>query len=321
VGNYKKNAPRRVALALGSGGARGYAHIGVIEEIEARGWEVVGIAGSSMGAVIGGLYVAGGMESYRDWAVGLGRRDVLRLVEPGMGRAGLFRASKVMSKVSKHLGDLNIEDARIPYTAIAVDLVSEREIWFTSGPMIDAMRGSIAIPSVFTPLVQNGMVLADGGLLNPVPVAPLANVHADAIIAVNLSGAPTKRPTSVADAVAGSRLSKIKMPGLPQVIEPAIRSLLSNFDTPDDDAKTKAKPPNMDVSTLEVVDRSLHLMQDAVMRYRLAGYPPDVQVDIPVDACGTLDFHRAKDLISLGRELARTTFDAWDKESAAPSQS
>ncbi len=313
----QKDKPRRVALALGSGGARGYAHIGVIEEIEARGWEIVGVAGSSMGAVIGGLYVAGGMESYRDWVVGLGRRDVLRLVEPGMGRAGLLRADKVMSKVSKHLGDLNIEEARIPYTAIAVDLVSEREIWFTSGSMIDAMRGSVAIPSVFTPLVKNGMVLADGGLLNPVPVAPLANVHADAIIAVNLSGAPAKRPTSVADAVAGSRLSKIKMPALPQVIEPAIRSLLSTFDTSDDEAKSSGRQPNIDVSTFEVVDRSLHLMQDAVMRYRLAGYPPDVQVDIPLDACGTLDFHRAKELITLGRERARATFDAWDAEQAS----
>lgn len=315
----KTDKPRRVALALGSGGARGYAHIGVIEEIEARGWEIVGIAGSSMGAVIGGLYVAGGMESYRDWVVGLGRRDVLRLVEPGMGGAGLLRADKVLSKVNKHLGDLNIEDARMPYTAVAVDLVSEREIWFTSGPMIDAMRGSVAIPSVFTPLVKDGMVLADGGLLNPVPVAPLANVHADAIIAVNLSGAPAHRPTSVADAAAGSRLSRIKMPSLPHVMEPAIRALLSTFDTSDDAAKSSGRQPNMDVSTVEVVDRSLHLMQDAIMRYRLAGYPPDVQVDIPLDACGTLDFHRATDLIALGRKRAIAAFDAWDEASAPPS--
>jgi NTE family protein len=318
VSNDPKNKPRTVALALGSGGARGYAHIGVIEEIEARGWEVVGVAGSSMGAVIGGLYVAGGMESYRDWAVGLGRRDVLRLVEPGMGGAGLLRADKVMSKVSKHLGDLNIENARIPYTAVAVDLVSEREIWFDSGPMIDAMRGSIAIPSVFTPYVTNGMVLADGGLLNPVPVAPLANVHADSIIAVNLSGVPATRPDAFPEAGAGLRMPKLRFPFLPHVIEPAIRSLLSNFETSDDDDKPRVKPPNMDLTTFEIVDRSLHLMQDAVMRYRLAGYPPDLQIDIPLDACGTLDFHRAKELIALGRERACTAFDAWD---AVPSLS
>jgi len=317
VSKNQKDKPRRVALALGSGGARGYAHIGVIEEIEARGWEVVGVAGSSMGAVIGGLYVAGGMESYRDWVVGLGRRDVMRLVEPGMGGAGLLRASKVMSQVSKHLGDLNIEDARMPYTAVAVDLVSEREIWFTAGPMIEAMRGSIAIPSVFTPLVKNGMVLADGGLLNPVPVAPLANVHADAIIAVNLSGVPATRPVSGPDAGGGRRMPKLRFPSLPQVIEPAIRSLLPSLDTPNADEKSSMKPPRIDLTTIEIVDRSLHLMQDAVMRYRLAGYPPDVQVDIPLDACGTLDFHRAKELIALGRERARVTFDAWDEAPAS----
>ncbi len=308
----RNDKPRRVALALGSGGARGYAHIGVIEEIESRGWEVVGVAGSSMGAVIGGLYVAGGMQSYRDWVVGLGRRDVMRLVEPGMGGAGLLRASKVMSQVSKHLGDLNIEDARMPYTAVAVDLVSEREIWFTTGPMIDAMRGSIAIPSVFTPFVNNGMVLADGGLLNPVPVAPLANVHADAIIAVSLSGATALRPVSGPDSGGGRRIPKIKMPSLPHVIEPAFRSLVQSLDRSNGDTKPSEKRPDMDLSTIEIVDRSLHLMQDAVMRYRLAGYPPDVQVDIPLDSCGTLDFHRAKELIALGRERARATFDAWD---------
>lgn len=317
VGNKQKDKPRTVALSLGAGGARGYAHIGVIEEIEARGWEIVGVAGSSMGAVIGGLYVAGGMQSYRDWVVGLSRIDVMRLVEPGMGGAALLRADKVMSRVNKHLGDLNIEDARLPYTAVAVDLVSERELWFTSGPMIDAMRGSIAIPSVFTPLVKDGMVLADGGLLNPVPVAPLATVRADSIIAVNLSGAPATRPVNGADSAGGHRTSKIRFASLPHVIEPAIRSLLPSLDRFDDDAKSRVKPPHVNLSTFDIVDRSLHLMQDAVMRYRLAGYPPDVQVDIPVDACGTLDFHRAKELIALGRERARATFDAWDKDPAS----
>lgn len=302
-----------MALALGAGGARGYAHIGVIEEIEARGWEVVGVAGSSMGSVIGGLYVAGGMESYRDWVVGLGRRDVLRLVDPAVGGAGLLKASKVMSKVSQHLGDLNIEDSRIPYTAVAVDLVGEREIWFNSGPMIDAMRASIAIPSVFTPLVKHGMVLADGGLLNPVPVAPLANIRADAIIAVNLSGAPATRPTTLSEASGILGLRKIKLPSLPHVIEPAIRSLLPSLDRSDDKSKKSVEAPGMDVGAVEVMDRTLHLMQDAVMRYRLAAYPPDRQIDIPVDACGTLDFHRAKDLVALGRELAVESFDSWDE--------
>jgi len=303
-------APRRIALALGSGGARGYAHIGVIEEIQARGWEIIGVSGSSMGAIIGGLYVGGSMESYRDWAVGLGKRDVLRLMDPGLGGAGVMRASKVMSKVREHLGDLHIEDARMPYTAVAVDLVTQREVWFTSGSMIDAMRASMAMPTVFTPVARNGMVLADGGLLNPVPVVPLANVHADAIIAVNLSG-PSATPTlSREELFAGMKLPKVKFPNMPHMIEPALRALVPAFGRGDEGVTDKHHVLRM--NTLDVMDRSLNLMQDAIRRYRQAGYPPDVLVNVPLDSCGTLDFHRAKELIEIGRERAVRAFDAWE---------
>ncbi len=302
--------PKRIALALGSGGARGYAHIGVIEEIQARGWEIIGVAGTSMGAVIGGLYVGGGMESYRDWAVGLGRRDVMRLMDPGVRGAGVLRASKVMSKVKEHLGDIAIEDARMPYTAVAVDLVTQREVWFTSGPMIQAMRASIAIPTVFTPLARDGMVLADGGLLNPVPVAPLAPVHADAIIAVNLSSPSLTTTHAREEAFGGIKFPKVKFPNMPHMIEPALRALLPAFGRAED------APPDphhvLRMNTLDVVDRSLNLMQETIRRYRLAGYPPDVLVNIPLDSCGTLDFHRAKEMIEVGRERAIHAFDRWE---------
>jgi NTE family protein len=303
--------PKTIALALGSGGARGYAHIGVIEEIEARGWEIVGVSGTSMGAVIGGLYVGGAMGRYRDWAVGLGRRDVMRLMDPGLGGAGVLRASKVMSKVKEHLGDLAIEEARLPYTAVAVDLVTQREVWFTSGPMIDAMRASIAIPTVFTPLAKNGMVLADGGLLNPVPVAPLAPVHADAIIAVNLSGPSATTDHAREEIFTGIKLPRIRFPSIPQMIEPALRALIPAFGR----AEVGQSDDHQDLrmNTLDVVDRSLNLMQEVIRRYRLAGYPPDVLVNVPLDSCGTLDFHRAKDMIEVGRERAMRAFDAWEE--------
>jgi len=302
--------PKTIGLALGSGGARGYAHIGVIEEIEARGWEIIGVAGTSMGAVIGGLYVGGGMESYRDWVVTLGKRDVMRLMDPGLGGAGVLRASKVMSKVKEHLGDLRIEDARLPYTAVAVDLVSQREVWFNSGPMVDAMRASVAIPTVFTPLAKDGMVLADGGLLNPVPVVPLASVHADAIIAVNLSGPSLTEAHPREDIYTGIKRSRVKFPGFPHMIEPALRALVPAFGRGDDGVP--GMPQGLGMNALDVVDRSLNLMQDAIRRYRLAGFPPDVLIDIPLDACGTLDFHRAKEMVELGRERAVKAFDAWE---------
>ena len=305
--------PKTIALALGSGGARGYAHIGVIEEIQSRGWEIVGVAGTSMGAIIGGLYVGGGMESYRDWAVGLGKRDVLRLMDPGMGGAGVLRASKVMKKVEEHLGGLLIEEARLPYTAVAVDLVSQREVWFTSGPMIDAMRASMAMPTVFTPLVKDGMVLADGGMLNPVPVVPLADVHADAIIAVNLSGPSFIGGMAREEGYTGIKLPRLRLPSLPHIIDPALRARLPSFMRGGgDDAGEADADQQVNLSALDVVDRSFNLMQSAIRRFRLAGFPPDVLVNVPLDSCGTLDFHRAKEMIEIGRERAVKAFDAWE---------
>lgn len=302
--------PKTIALALGSGGARGYGHIGIIEEIESRGWEIVGVAGTSMGAIVGGLYVAGGMEAYRDWAVELGKRDVMRLLDPALGGAGIMRASKVMSKVKEYVGDLRIEDARMPYTAVAVDLVTQREVWFTSGPMVPAMRASMAIPTVFTPLARDGMVLADGGLLNPVPVAPLASVHADAIIAVNLSGPSQTTAYAREEVFTGIKLPKVRFPNIPQMIEPALRALVPAFGRRSDGIPVKTH--GLGMNTLDVMDRSLNLMQNTIRRYRLAGFPPDVLINIPLDACGTLDFHRARELVEVGRERASLALDAWE---------
>lgn len=299
-----------MALALGSGGARGYAHIGVIDEIKARGWEIVGIAGSSMGAVVGGLYAAGGLDGYRDWVTSLGRRDVLRLMDPTVRGAGILRASKVMSVVRTYVGDVDIQDLPVPYTAIAVDLVSQREVWFTSGPLMEAMRASFAIPSVFTPLETRGMVLADGGLLNPVPVVPLADLHADAIVAVNLAGASLGEPSLPEEPPSGLRLRRLKLPSLPGVVEPAVRALMPGQRKGEPRAEQATV---VNLNTIEVVDRSLHLMQAAIRRYRLAGFPPDVMIDVPYDACGTMDFHRAQELIDLGRQRAAASLDAWNQ--------
>lgn len=317
------NAPRKtVALALGSGGARGYAHIGVIDELVSRGWEVVGVAGSSMGAVVGGLFVAGGLPAYREWVGELGRRDVLRLLDPGMGGAGLIRGDRVMDVVRELIGDIQIEDARMPYTAIAVDLVAQREVWFTAGSMVDAMRASMAIPSVFTPVMVDGMVLADGGLLNPVPVVPLAELRASAIMAVSLSGSPSRSARTQAqstpkeiEAVASHPLTlrrrpRFRIPGLPTIVEPKLRALLPGLLRKDE----VGDPAHANVSTIEVIDRSIQILQGTVQRYRLAGFPPDLLIDIPIDVCGTMDFHRAEEVIAVGRERARIALDAWEAE-------
>lgn len=178
----------RVALALGSGGARGYAHIGVIRELEARGHEIVAISGSSMGAVIGGLYAAGKLDEFEEWVRPLSQRDVVRLIDPALTGGGAMRARRVMQKLSKILDGARIEKARIPFTAVATDMHARREVWFTRGPMDVAMRASFAIPSVITPAVVGERLLIDGGVMNPVPVEPLIATNADIMVAVSLTG-------------------------------------------------------------------------------------------------------------------------------------
>jgi NTE family protein len=177
-------------LVLGSG-ARGYAHIGVIEEIERRGYDIACVAGCSMGAVVGGIYAAGKLDEYRNWIESLDYLDVLRLVDVSF-RLGAIRGEKVFGQIRKIVGEINIEELRIPYTAVATDLTNQQEIWFQEGCLHQAMRASAAIPSLFTPVMQGNRMLVDGGILNPLPIVPVVSSHCDLIIAVNLNATNQK---------------------------------------------------------------------------------------------------------------------------------
>lgn len=287
----------RVALALGAGGARGYAHIGAIAEIQARGYEIVGIAGTSMGAMIGGLFAANALDEYTDWVSGLNKRDVAALLDLSISAPGTMKAEKVMAKVSTLLGGVRIEDLRIPFTALAADLMAQKEIWFQDGPLDLALRASISIPGVFTPIVINGQLLADGGLFNPLPLSPLAAIPADLVIAVSLSG-PRK------NSHAGTPVSKPKSPpsgtkkkSVASDISEAIRQV----------------PPAL--RTMDVLELSVQSMQSLLQRYQVSTYPPDVQVDVPLDSCGMLEFYRAKELIEIGRTLTARALDDLAKAS------
>lgn len=194
----KTEAGKRVALTLGSGGARGYAHIGVIEVLEARGYEISAISGCSMGSVIAGVFAAGQLEAYRDWVCQLDYFDVLRLVDVTWSPMGAMRASKVMSKLEELIGDIQIEDLPIPLTTVATDLARQREVWFQSGPLLRAIRASIAIPGVITPVHIGDTTLVDGGLLNPLPITPTVSSHADMMMAVNVT-AHSARPVTLDD--------------------------------------------------------------------------------------------------------------------------
>lgn len=319
----------RVALALGSGGARGYAHIGVIQVLEERGYEIVNIAGASMGALVGGLRAAGRLEPYTEWAVSLTQREVLRLMDPSLTAPGAIRAEKVLAKVGEILGGALIEDLPVPFTAVATDLLARREVWFQSGPLDVAIRASIALPTVITPVMVNGRLLADGALMNPIPIAPTVASQADVTVAVSVSGetSASRTPTQETgverpveewlDRVRRGAARVLDRDLSRRVVKRLVRTAKNGAPAePVEEGPLGALPPGLRL--LDVVELSLDAMQSVVAGYRLAGYPPDLMISMPKSAANTLDFHRAVELIALGREAATRAIDA-DPTFPAPS--
>lgn len=287
----------RVALVLGSGGARGYAHIGAIEEVEARGHEIIAVAGSSMGALVGGLYAAGVLDDYTEWARGLTQASLVRLLDPKWSAAGAIAADRIFATVTELVGDRLIEDLPIPFTAVATDLRARREVWFQRGPLVPALRASIAIPGVITPVVMNGRLLADGGLMNPVPIEPTAAASADLTIAISLSG---ERGPQEQSSPAREPAASTWREGLVE----RVRRSVGREKEPD------PPEPLEQLRISDVVGLSMDAMQGLVTRYRMAGLPPDVLITVPVSAARSLDFHRTAEMIDLGRRLTAEALDA-----------
>lgn len=315
--------PIRVALALGAGGARGYAHIGAIQVLEERGYEIACIAGSSMGALVGGLHAAGRLDEYTEWACGLGQLDVVRLLDLSLSAPGAIRAEKVLARVRDLLGGAMIEDLPIPYTAVATDLLARKEVWFQRGALEVAIRSSIAIPGIITPVMLNGRLLADGGLMDPVPIAPTASVPVDATIAVSLGGERGLQDEALERESAEPRpvdewIERFRRGTSRLLDRDLVRTVMARFGgsgdgVPADDAVPMADDPfdalPAGLSKFDVMTQSLEAMQSVLTRYRLAGYPPDVLVTVPKDACRSLDFHRAAEMIALGRALTVEALD------------
>ena len=323
-------AGNRVALALGSGGARGYAHIGVITELRERGYEIVGIAGSSMGALVGGLQAAGKLDEFAGWAMSLTQRAVLRLLDPSITAAGVLRAAKILDAISDILGEVTIENLPIPYTAVTTDLIAGKSVWLQRGPVDAAIRASIAIPGVITPHVLDGRLLADGGILDPLPMAPIAAVNADLTIAVSLSGSeaggryePTesepRASTEWLNRMWRSTSSLLDTTAARSLLDtPSARAMLSRFgaspeDTDGADLEIEPASDEESVPTLgsfEVMNRTIDIAQSALARHTLAAYPPDLLIEVPRSVCRSLEFHRAAEVIAIGHEVAAQAIKA-----------
>lgn len=328
-----------IALVLGSGGARGYTHVGVIEVLLERGFEITAISGCSMGALVGGIYAAGKLQAFKDWATGLGQFDVFRLLDISLSSPGAIRGEKVFSFVRDLIGDVRIEDLPIAYTAVATDLRHHKEIWFQEGPLHKAIRASVAIPSLITPVVYGDRVLVDGGLLNPLPIMPTIAAHADYIVAVNLSYYDErserllfKQPNG-RNRVLDDWMHSLRTKAAQLFEKDTARSLDSSDATNTlahhgagamamsaDEIDSRAVNPateeeraeemrQLAIGKFDIMNLAFETMQSSLTQYKLAGYPPDLVINVPKGVCGTFDFHKAPELIQLGRQLATETLD------------
>jgi NTE family protein len=325
-----------VALALGSGGARGYAHIGVIDALHGRGFEIVGITGSSMGAMIGGLQAAGRLDEFADWAKSLTQRTILRLLDPSITAAGVMRAEKILEAVRDILGPVTIEELPVPYTAVATDLLAGKSVWFQHGPLDEAIRASIAIPGVIPPHEVGGRLLADGGILDPLPMAPLAAVNADLTIAVGVSGSEViaKRAPEPGATVewlnrmVRSTSALLDTSAVRSLLDrPTARAVLSRFGADtwseeesvvDDGTEVADGLEVPKLGSFEVMYRAFDIAQSALTRHMLSAYPPDLLIEVPRSTCRSLDFHRAAEVIDVGRTLAEQALDALEGTAAEP---
>ncbi|HOW31070.1 MAG TPA: patatin-like phospholipase family protein, partial [Bacteroidales bacterium] len=178
---------RNVALALSGGGARGIAHIGVIEELQQRGFNITSIAGTSMGALIGGIYAKGNLAEFKEWLLSITRMEIIRFLDLTTAKGGMVKGEKIVQAISHFVGDMRIEDLSIPYAAVAVDLKRHEEIIYTRGNLMEAIRASISIPTVFLPVRKGDSLLVDGGVLNPLPINRVQRIKGDILVAVNVN--------------------------------------------------------------------------------------------------------------------------------------
>ncbi|WP_239985818.1 patatin-like phospholipase family protein [Marinobacter salexigens] len=347
--NPPKPKRQTVALTLGSGGARGYAHIGAIEILAERGYNIVAISGCSMGALVGGMYAAGKMQDYKDWVTGLGQFDVLKLLDLTFNSVGAIRGEKIFSIVREMLGDTRIENLPLHYTAVATDLLAHKEIWFQEGPLDRAIRASVAIPSVVTPLVLDGRVLVDGALLNPLPIMPTISAHADLVVAVNLSGEDDRRQRIPDAAFSGYQgdagegdseelvdtfrdkasrwldWNSLRSLGVgkshtseSQSTEERISRQVERERLKQNEKKFQEEHETINwdklgIGKFDVMNLTIETMQSALVQYKLAGYPPDLLVNVPKNAGRTYDYHKAPELIQLGRERMAAALDLFEE--------
>ena len=302
----KRKEKKTISLALGSGGARGYAHIGVIETLEDNGFQIKSIAGSSMGALIGGLYATGKLQEFKKWILTLNYYDIYKLLNLSLVDGGLVDAEKVFDKIKIFIGDITIEELPIQYKAVATDLNTQTIIVFEKGRLIDAIRASIAIPTIFRPIYENDKILVDGGVLNPLPINLISEDTTDLKIAVNLD-ANIKNTCTIE--IPKEQLTR------EEVLYNEFNALLNKAETllPKElknvanryqlnwlhNKKEKQADTKHHISS--ILRMTLDSAQSVLSKYYIQNHKADIIIEISRESCAFYEFTKAYEMIEVGK--------------------
>ncbi len=276
---------KQVSLVLSSGGARGVAHIGVIEELEKQGFEIKSIAGTSMGALVGGMYATGKLDVYKEWMCSLDKMDVFNLIDFTFSKNGIMKGDKILREMKRMIPDRNIEDLPIPFVAVATDISKDKDVVFNSGSLYDAIRASISIPTVFTPFVKDNSYIVDGGVLNPIPINRVKRFDDDILVVVNVNARVpnNKPPLPENNNHEEKRYSKY--------INTVINKL--NYFIP--------KHETDKLGYFSLLNKTTGLMLHQISLMTLEKYQPDILINISKDSFGTYDFYKSEKLIEAGK--------------------
>ena len=299
---------KKAALVLASGGSRGLAHIGAIEVLEERGFHITSVSGASMGALVGGIYAAGGLEAFKEWMKTVDRMKVFNLMDFTIGTGGFVKGEKVIDELKSIIPDRMIEDLPIPFTAVATDILHRREVVFDRGSLYEAIRSSISLPSVFTPNRIGDMLLIDGGVVNPVPVNRVPRTSGDILVAVDLNGPFEEKEE---DEEPEHRKGRMR-----QKLEQIVDTVMDKVRKEEVDRELRAgredekEEDDSGMGIVSILNQSSSMMIQTNADLTLKLYPPDVLVRIAKNAYSTMEFYKYDEIVALGRQKMEAALDA-----------
>ena len=286
----KKEESKEVALVLSTGGARGLAHIGAIDQLTEAGYHIHSVAGTSMGALIGGMYAAGKLEKFKEWMTTIDRRKVLSLLDFSLSLNHVVKGDRIINAMMEVVPDMNIEDLDIPYCAIATDAVTGTEVVFNKGSLYEAIRASISLPLFFDPVKKGNRILIDGGLINPLPLNRVNRKKGDILVGIDVSGHDYKGQVELRKMIRE------------QNDKSAVMSIIN-----------KIIPDSFDMNFYTLTNRSVSIMIHNNARLSAKLTPPDILVDIPMNRYNTFDFDKYERLSTIGRNKTKAAIEKYLK--------